>query len=241
MRVKRIPVVQEGVGVVVRKLERVRPCVAGNEVVDILRVEFLQFLLMDADHLAYLAEMEVPPYLEGIDMGRHPHRLGHYAVFFVVSHRVQGSDEGRHVSAGLFGQIGIYGPEVIAASLADGFVDIAGSAVVCGYGEAPVPEDVVLVPQIACRRIGGLFDIKPLVNVRVYLQSIGLGGIVHELPHAFRSCSGDGNRVERRLDDGHRLEFLRQPVPVEYVLEDGHVVRTQAEYMCHLGGHLLGV
>ena len=242
MGVQRVLVVQEGVGEIVREFKYAYAFIAGDDVVDVLRVEVLQLFLRDADDFAYLAEIKVLAYLEGIGVGWHLDRLRYDAVFLVVRHRVERTDKGRHISASLLREKRIDRPEILAPSGAlDGFVDISRSAVVGGYGQAPVSENVVLVEKIPCSGIRRLLDVQTLVHVRVDPEPVGLGGVVHELPHSLGPGAGDRNRVECGLDDGHGLEFLGQAVAVEDVFEDRKIVCAQTEDMSHLGWHFLRI
>ena len=186
--------------------------------------------------------MQVAVDFEGVHVGGHVHDLRDKTVLLVVAEGVHGTDEGRYVAAGFAGEVVVDGPEVGApAGPPDGFVDIAGAAVVGGDGQVPVAEDAVGVLQVAGGCIGGFERVEAFIDVGVDFQPVTLGRGVHELPHTLCAGAGDGDGVEGGFDDCHVLEFLRHIVFVEGLLEDGHVVIRQAEHDGHLGWHLLGV
>ena len=109
--------------------------------------------------------------------------LGMKPVFGVEIHNVGGGNEGGHISTGFAGEIGVNLPEVVlAAGTGDGFVDIAGAAVVGGNGEMPVAENFVEVVKIVCRGIGRFVGVAALVDDGVDFKAIVFAGGVHELP-----------------------------------------------------------
>ena len=78
-------------------------------------------------------------------------------VIGIIVHHVVRCYEHRDISAGLGRKKIIYGPEIvlcgISSGASDSFVDCAGTAVICSYGECPVIICVVEVFKI----FGSLF------------------------------------------------------------------------------------
>ena len=216
--------------------------VAGDDVVDILRIEVLQLGLGHAHHRLDLVEMEVAADHEGVGLHRHARLLRRDAVFAIIGHRVHRAHESGHIAARLTREVFVDAPEVAAAvRAADGLGDVAGAAVVGADGQGPVAEGAVGVAQIARGGLDGLLDVQALIHEGIDLQAVAHARLVHELPDAARAGAGCRHGVQHRLDDGHVLELLREAVAEQDVLEDREIIAAQAEHAAHLGGHALGI
>ena len=129
----------------------------------------------------------------------------------------------------------------LAAAAPDGLAHVAGAAVVGGDGQRPVAEDhIVVLEQTGGGPAGGQ-RVETLIHVGGHFQAVHLGRVVHELPHTLGPGARDGAGVEGRFDDSHGLEFLRQTVFVEDLLEQRHVVGREADDAGGGHRHPLGV
>ena len=123
-------------------------------------------------------------YFKGIHLCRHLDSAGLQSVFLAVLYSVHGSDEGGYVAPGLPREVFVDGPEIPAAAPADRLVHVAGTAVVGGDSQAPVPEEAVGVFEVPGCRVGRLERVKAFVDVGIDLEPVGDGCPVHELPHS---------------------------------------------------------
>ena len=184
--------------------------------------------------------MQVLVDVEGIDMYRRSDLVGLQLVFILVSEGIHCTDKGRDITSGFPRKVIIDGPEIfVAAAPADGFVDVARTAVVGRDCQIPVTEYPVGIFEVSCCRIRRFDRIQALVHEGVDDQTIGFSRRVHELPHSFRTSPGDGNRIQGRFDHGHVFEFLRHVIFVEGLFKDRHVIFGQSEHLAHFGRHLL--
>ena len=101
----------------------------------------------------------------------------------VVSHNVVGGDEGRNISACLPRQVGIDVPIVGQTfGAVYRFVYALRATVVCCNHQVPVAEYLVQVAEVVGSGIRRLDGVASLVDEGVYLQSVLLAGVEHELP-----------------------------------------------------------
>ena len=208
----------------------------------VLGVKVADIVDGDAEDFAYLGEVEVAVDAEGIDIDWHGLGVWTEAVLVGVVHGVHGAYHGGDVAAGFAGEVFVDGPEVaFTIGTFDGFVDVAGAAVVGRYGQRPVPEDAVGVLEVAGGGIGRGEGIHALVDVGIDLEAVAKAGAVHELPDAFGAYAGFRTGVHGAFDYGDVLELQREVVATEGLLEDGHVVVGQAQDLCHTAGHFLRV
>ena len=115
-------------------------------------------------------------------------QFGHHrtdVVVAIVVHDVVGCDEGWHVSACLFGEVGIDVPVIRRTfGAVDGLIDLVGATVVGSDDKAPVVENLIEVAQIVGGSIRGFHWVATLINERVDLKSVALACAYHELPEA---------------------------------------------------------
>ena len=157
--------VDEVIRVIVRNPEDVFPVVPRYDFMLVLRIQVLEFLQRNSHQFGYLLEMKHLVYFERIHVDRHFHGCRLYAVLLVVSHGVQCSHEGRHISSGLARKIWVNIPErTFAAAASYGPVHIPGTAVVRCDGQIPVPEYVIRVLQILGSCMCGLYRIQSFVH-----------------------------------------------------------------------------
>ena len=88
-----------------------------------MRIEFAQHVQVHVTYLCYLTHGQVACHDDGVGVLGQRGAHGADVVFAVVGHDIVGGDEGRHISAGLCGQIGVNFPIVaLTAGAADGTV-----------------------------------------------------------------------------------------------------------------------
>ena len=218
--------------------QRVGAYVAGNQACAILRIERLQLLHGDAQHVAYLLEMHPSAHMDRVREYRLAGQGGRYVVEVVVVEGVVGGDECGHIAAGLRGQVGVDLPEVFlhrlaASGAANGLVDVARAAVVGGDGQRPVAVDVVELLQIAGGGVGRGYGVAALVDERAHFQALARGRREHELPQPRGSGARHGVGVQGRFDHRQVLELQRQAILVEGLLEDGHIVEAHSQNVLH--------
>ena len=86
----------------------------------------------------------------------------------------------------------------------------------------PVAENLIEVAQVAGGGIRRFNRVAALVEQRVHLQSVLLACGEHELPETSCTDARHSLRVECRLDDGQVLQFQRQTISLQCLLENGH-------------------
>ena len=160
----------------------------------------------------------------------------------MVGHDVIGGDEERHIRARLAGQVGEDLPEIgLPARAPDGLVDVAGATVIGRQDQAPILIDGVHVLEIAASRVCGLHRVAPLVDEAVDLQPVALAGREHELPDARGADPREGDGIERALDHGEIFQLDRQPMLVEYLLDDGEIEVGHSQHITHQVAPALGI
>ena len=215
---------------------------AGNDVLVVLGIEIPYVGQGNAQHFADLAEMQVLVDMEGIYIGGEGHGSRLQAIFIGIAESVHGTHHSRNISAGFARKIGVNAPEIPAATGAlDGLVHIAGTAVVGGNGQGPVPENAVGILEIAGCGIDGGDGIHSLIGVRIYAKAITDGRAVHKLPHSLGSHAGFRPGIESTFDDGYILELQRKVVAAEGLLDDGEIILGKAHHLRHFSRHLLRI
>ena len=174
-------------------------------------------------------------YVERVHVHRQGGRLYLYPVLFVIVSGVEGAYEGGHIAPGFAGQVGIYVPEAgLTAAAGYRLAHVAGSAVVGRYGEVPVAENLVRVPQVAGCGIRRFADVHSLVHEGIDRKPVFLGGRVHELPHSL----GPGPRgrlwIEVGFDECHHRQLFGQAVAVEALSYCRHIELAEAEQPAHI-------
>ena len=165
-----MPATAKGLGMEVNSLVDERRVVAGNHVLEELRVEHADFIDRDVEHSRNLVEVYVFVDSDSVggemalDNGRG------YAMFAIIVHHIVGGDKHGDIASGLCRKKLIDFPEILLPlpCPAHGFVDIAGSAVVGGDRKRPVIVDVVELLQVA----GGVARGKTCVPALVPVDEI---------------------------------------------------------------------
>ena len=176
---------------------------------------------------------------------------GAQTVVGVVVHDIDDGDESRDIASCFARKVGVDLPEVGPAALVggrraitgacDGFVDIAGAAVVGGNGELPVTEDDVEVVEVAGGGDGGFVWVATVVDHGVDFEVIELAGGVHELPEAGSADARSSLWVHGALNNGEVFEFLGNGIAVEGFLEEGVVELAEGEHHIETGRHVLEI
>ena len=234
--------VQEGGGVVEGKAEHDVFRRPRDDVFVVLGIQVTHVVDGNAQHFADLGHVEIAVHVEGVYIHGNGHWICLEAVFLGIGEGVHGAHHGRNIAAGFPGQVVVDGPEVpFSAGALDGLVHVPGAAVIGRYGQRPVPENPVGVPQVAGGGIGRQERIHPLVHVGIYPQPVIDGRAIHELPGAAGPRRRFRPGIQRAFDDGHVLEFQWKVVPAESLLEDGEVIGRQAHHLRHFPRHFLRV
>ena len=172
----------------------------------------------------------------------HGHGLCDQPVLRGIAEGIHGAHHGRYVPARFPRQVLVHVPEIgFSAGPLNGFVHIPGAAVIGRYGQRPVLENAVGVPQIAGGGIYRQYGIHALIDKRIDPESVAFGGTIHKLPLAQSAHTGLCPRIERTLNHGQILQFFRKVVAAESFLVDGHIILRQAHHLSHLPGHLLRI
>ena len=87
----------------------------------------------------------------------------------------------------------------------------------------------------------GLHRVAPFVDEAVDLQPVALAGREHELPDARGADPRQGDGIERALDHGEVFQLDRQPVLVEYLLDDGEIEVGHSQHITHQVALALGI
>ena len=214
---------------------------AGYDVVGVLRIEQFEGLDRHSGKFAHLLEMQHLVHVEGVHLGRQVHSLRLNAILPVIIEGIEGPGESRHIAPGLAGQIIVDIPDIVLARALHRLVHIAGTTVVGGDCQLPVPEDCIGVTQVFGSRFHRLNRVQPFVHKGIDGQAIEFRSAVHKLPHTLCAHPGHSVILEHRLDDRHSPELLRYAVTVECFLENGEKVIAQTDDPAHLFGHLFGV
>ena len=188
-----------------------------------------------------LLEMKVFLDFESVRLGRHSDFGRDKAALLPIGHCVHRCNEGGYISSSLPRQIWIDAPEITLPRPSDGLGDVACAAVVGTDGKGPVAEDLVCVLEVACCGVHRLLDIHTLIHEAVDFQAVTASRPIHKLPDALGSGARGGDRVEHRLDDRHILQFDREAVIVENLLENREIILAQSKRPAHHRRHLLRI
>ena len=242
VRIDRVLLVDEGVGALGGQLQHERADIAGDDVALVLRVEGPERRHIYLQKIRYLLKMERAVHDDRVGSQRQAGLQGAEVVLAVVGHDVIGGDEERHVRPCLLGQVGEDLPEIgFPARSPDGLVDVARAAVVGCQDQVPVLIDGIHVLEIAAGGVGGFHRVASLVDEAVDLQPVALAGREHELPDARGADSREGDGVERALDHGEIFQLDRQPMLVEYLLDDGEIEVGHTQHVTHQVAPALGI
>ena len=123
-------VIHESGGVVVREAEEHTLAVSRDDVAQILRVQFPQFLDRNADNLGNLLEVQVLVDHEGVHVSRHGRLVRNYVVVLVVLEHIERSHEGWHIAPGFFRKVRVDRPEILGSGSPYGLGNVSCTAVV---------------------------------------------------------------------------------------------------------------
>ena len=242
VRIDRVLLVDEGVGALGGQLQHERADITGDDITFVLWVEGPERRHIHLQKIRHLLKMERPVDDDRVCRQRQAGLQGAEVVLAMVGHDVIGGDEERHIRARLAGQVGEDLPEIgFPARSPDGLVDVARAAVVGCQDQAPILIDGIHVLEIAASRVCGLHRVAPLVDEAVDLQPVALAGREHELPDARGADPREGDGVERALDHGEIFQLDRQPMLVEYLLDDGEIEVSHSQHITHQVALALGI
>ena len=242
VRIDRVLLVDEGVGTLGGQLQHERADITGDDITFVLWVEGPERRHIHLQKIRHLLEMERPVDDDRVCRQRQAGLQGAEVVLAVVGHDVIGGDEERHIRARLAGQVGEDLPEIgFPARSPDGLVDVARAAVVGCQDQAPILIDGIHVLEIAAGGVGGFHRVASLIDKAVDLEAVALARREHELPKARGADSREGDGVERALDHGEIFQLDRQPMLVEYLLDDGEIEVSHSQHITHQVALALGI
>ena len=242
VRIDRVLLVDEGVGALGGQLQHERADITGDDITFVLWVEGPERRHIHLQKIRYLLEMERAVHDDRVGSQRQAGLQGAEVVLAMVGHDVIGGDEERHIRPCLLGQVGEDLPEIgFPARSLDGLVDVARAAVVGCQDQVPVLIDGIHVLEIAAGGVGGFHRVASLIDKAVDLEAVALARREHELPKARGADSREGDGVERALDHGEIFQFDRQPMLVEYLLDDGEIEVGHSQHITHQVALALGI
>ena len=242
VRIDRVLLVDEGVGTLGGQLQHERADITGDDITFVLWVEGPERRHIHLQEIRYLLEMERAVDDDRVCRQRQAGLQGAEIMLAMVGHNVIGGDEERHIRPCLLGQVGEDLPEIgFPARSPDGLVDVARAAVVGCQDQVPVLIDGIHVLEIAAGGVGGFHRVASLIDKAVDLEAVALARREHELPKARGADSREGDGVERALDHGEIFQLDRQPMLVEYLLDDGEIEVGHSQHITHQVALALGI
>ena len=152
----------------------------------------------------------------------------------MVGHDVSRRDEERHIRASFAGQIGVDLPKARASACApNGLIHVARAAVVGGQHQVPVAKRGIHLLEVLASRVCGGDRVEALIDQTVDLETEQLAGGQHELPNARGTSARIGSGVEIAFDDGEVLQFQREIVLVEHLLEKWEIEISHRHDITH--------
>jgi len=175
----------EGGGHVVGQAQGIYPAVARNQVLLVLGVQAAELFDVDVADTCHLLQVQVLVDMDGVGNGRQLRFHRTDAVFAIVGHDIVGCNEARHIAAGFFREERVEFPIVGSTTgTADGFVHVAGTAILgCQY-QVPVLIDGIQVLEVTHGCPSGLLRVETFFHQAVGFQTVAFAGAEHELPQA---------------------------------------------------------
>ncbi len=200
-----------------------------------LRVEHSDFLHGNLEHIGYLLEVDTLRHLYGIGDKRVFDQCGLDAVTVVIIHHIVCGDECGEIAAGFGEKIVVNFPEVFFASAgtAQGFVNIAGAAVVGSDGKRPVTVYSVELLEVFHGVVRGQARVAALVHERIHLKAEIKGRSRHELPETHGPGARYGVGVDGAFYHRQILKLQRHFLLHELFHEYAAVIVVKGEHVAH--------